>query len=295
MLSDSSTIPLNRLVSVVLRSDCVPVPLTVEFQASLNADLEAQLKEDSIIYMTDDYVEMKIIKAVINRTSIIRGDERQVIGSFIAVLAGCEKLIKPASKAIYLESTSIGAALRASGIKAAISEDVPLMKFFVPNGAIPTYLIARACAEEAAIMFINSDGKIAIRRLANVMQSDPKLKLDASAVSWVNNQHQITHSIPSYITVNIDGKTIEGEIKPGQLAKFQPSLDPRRLKNLSTALVVKGTIQRSLSPTLNAGDVVLINKEKYVILTAAHRFDSGALGDATASASKFWIAQVVSL
>ncbi|HGW3984092.1 hypothetical protein ACRS5A_18770 [Acinetobacter baumannii] len=294
VLSNSTVISMNRLVTAVIRSDCLPVPLTIEFQVILNDELIEQLKEGNLIYISENYQEMKIIKAVVNKTSIVQGDERVTIGSFIAILSGCEKLINPAPKAIFLENTSIGGALRAAGIKVHIYEDVPLLKFFIPFGETPTYLIGRALGEEAAAMFL-FEGKIAIRRLSNITQAEPKLKLDVSAVNWVNNPNEVLHSIPSYVTVNEDGKTLEGEIKPGQSARFHPSLDARRLKNLSTALVVKGTAQRSLSPTINAGDIIQVENEKYVVLTAAHRFDSGALGDATVAASKFWLAQVVTV
>ena len=52
---------------------------------------------------------------------------------------------------------------------------------------------------------------------------------------------------------------------------------------------------RTYNPDFMAGDVVKIKDKKYVILTTAHRFDTGVLGGPTVSASKFWLAEVVSL
>ena len=288
-------LPYNRLISAVLRSDSVPVPLTLEFQAKVTIEMIDSFQEGSIIQVGTHYVEMTIVKSVIQQTGIIKDDERVILGSFIAVLSGCEKIIKPLAKAIHLEQTSIGAAMKASGSKLVIAEDVPLLSYFCPFGQTPTYEIARKCWEEAAIIYSNAEGKIAIKRLSTLMQQDSKLTLDPTSVNWNRNSTQVLHEVPNYITVNPDGSTIEGEIQAGRIASYYPNMDVRRLKNLKTALVTRGIIQRALSLEINAGDVIQVGEDKYYILTAAHRLDTGAMGASTASVSKFWIAQVESL
>lgn len=296
VLKDGVVLPFNVLVSAVLRSDSVPIPLSLEFQVLLNTEIEPQLAEGEIVSIGENYIEMKIIKANIQRTGIVRDGKRVVIGAFIAILNGCEQLIKPLAKAIAIENTSIGTALKASGTKLAIAEDVPLMRYFCPFGQTPTYEIARKCAEEAAVINSDNNGKIVVRRLSTLMQSaEPKLKLDATSVSWKNNSTGLLHELPSYITINKDGKTVEGEIEAGKVASYYPNLDGRRLKNLSTALVCKGTIQRALSTEIMAGDLIEVDSTRYYVLTAAHRVDTGALGGAKVTATKLWIAQVEKL
>lgn len=295
VLKDGFILPFNVLVSAVLRSDSIPVPLTLEFQVLLDQTIEPMLKEDEIIHLGENHIEMKIIKANIQRTGIIRQNKRIVIGAFIAILNGCEQLIKPLAKGIFLENTSIGAALKASGTKLGIAEDVPLLQYFCPFGQTPTYEIARKCGEEAAVINSNTDGKIIVRRLSALMQNEAKLKLDSTSVNWKNNSTGLLHEVPSYITVNKDGSTIEGEVQAGKIASYYPNLDSRRLKNLSTALVCKGTIQRALSTDIMAGDVIEIDEKKYFVLTAAHRIDTGAMGASSVTASRFWIAQVEKL
>jgi hypothetical protein len=46
---------------------------------------------------------------------------------------------------------------------------------------------------------------------------------------------------------------------------------------------------------LIAGDVILCDGKKYVIVTVAHRFDTGILGAPSVSATKIWLAEVVSV
>lgn len=295
VLANSKTIGFDQLVTAILRTDCTPVPITLEFQVRMDDELLEQLKEKSIIHVTNDDIPLKIIYAIVDDTAIIKDDKQVKVGSFIAILDGCENIIKPSSKAIYLQNTSIGAVLKACGVRTPISEDVPLLKFFVPLGETPTFMIARALIEEAAVMFIDENGKIAIRRLSSIMQGNPKLKINASSIKWISSEARVRAEVPTYLTVNKDGSTVEGEIKPGTTAKYIPLLDQRRLKNISTALVTKGITQRAFSPDIASGDIFEADGSNYVVLTGAHRFDTGGTGKQSASASKFWLAQVESI
>lgn len=286
----------DPLVTAVLRSDCIPVPLTLGFQILLNSDQRSQFVENAVVYLGDNYISMKIIKAVVMPSSIVRDDERLTLGSFIAVLEGCEKLIKPVTSATYLENTSINSILKASGLKNGVTkDDVAVLKYFVPLGETPTFIIAAKLAEEAAVMYANQQGRITVTRLNNLMNEGPKLKVDQTEVNWIGNTSALLHSTPNFITLNADGSTIEGDIQSGKAAKFIPSSDARRFKNMSTMLVTKGMFMRAMSPNIGAGDIIEINQRKYFILTAAHRFDTGALGGSIVSASKFWFAEVQSL
>jgi len=295
MLANGQFIGTDRFISGILRSDLLPVPVTLEFQALLTAEMDEQLQEKSVIMIGDNYLEMIIVKRVMVTSGFLRDDQLLSIGSYIAVLNGCERLIEPARKATYLEDTTIGAALRASGNKLKVKEDVPLYHYFCAVGATPSYEIARKCGEEAAVIYCSDEGKIIVKRLSQIMNQDPVLELDESAVNWIENATQLNHAVPSYQTVNADGSTIEGELKVGAKTAFYPNLDSRRLKNLSTVLVTRGTVMWTYNPDLMAGDVVKIKDRKYVILTAAHRFETGVLGSQSISASKFWLAEVVSL
>lgn len=295
MLADGQFIGTDRFISGVLRSDLLPIPVTLEFQTLLTPGIDAQLQEKSVIRIGDNYLELIIVKRVVDTAGFLKDDKLLSIGAYIAVLNGCERLIEPARKATYLEGTTIGAALRASGNKLKVKEDVPLYHYFCAVGATPSYEIARKCGEEAAVIYCSDEGKIIVKRLSQILNQDPALELDDTAVKWIKNQTHLNHVIPSYQTVNADGSTIEGELKVGAKTAFYPNLDSRRLKNLSTVLVTRGTVMRTYNPDFMAGDVVKVKDKKYVILTAAHRFDTGVLGGATVSASKFWLAEVVSL
>lgn len=296
MLPTGRQIGTDRLIGGAIRYDCTPIVSSLEFQCILDEELDLALQHASVVVLGDGAFQYTIIKRVVHQSSTIKDDKQLIIGAYIAVLKGSEKLIDPASKAIYLSDSSFSAALRASGNKIKVVEDVPLLNYFCAVGATPTYEIARKFREEAVVMYCNAQSYIVVKRLSNIMQSEPKLKLSSSAINWVENRVELNHDMPNYLTINADGSTVEGTLKSGARTEFYPNLDARRLRNLSTALVTRGTVTRSYTPNIIAGDVIQVDDDKkYVVLTAAHRFDTGVLGAASVSVTKLWLAEVVKL
>lgn len=295
VLPSGQTIGTDRLISGFFRTDCTPIVASLEFQCTLDEDLDAALHEGSTVTLGDQYIEFTIIKRRVVSGQFIKDGKPINVGAYIALLAGMEKLIEPSVKAIFLKDSTIGAAFRASGNKLKVAEDVPLLRYFCPLGATPTYEIARKFQEEAATAFCNLKGQIIVKRLSNITDGEAKLTVDRSAVNWIENSTQLNHDMPNFVTLNPDGSTLEGTLKPGVKTGFYPGLDARRLKNLSTALVTRGTLMRAYTPDILAGDVVQVGDKKYSILTAVSRFDTGILGGSSVSATKFWLAEVVSL
>lgn len=294
-LSDGSVISTDRFVSGILRTDCVPVPASLEFQVILHEAQDSLLQEGCIVRIGNNYLELKIIKRVTFKSGIVKDGKLVELAALVAVLHGCENLIKPASRAVFLENSSIGGALRANGNKLKVLEDVPLVQYFCAVGATPTYEIARKCGEEACVIFCSPEGKIVVKRLSQILNQPVQTVFPEESIQWVDNPTQLSHSMPVYQTINPDGSTVEGNLSAGAQVSFYPNLDARRAKNLSTALVVRGTAVRSYSPELMAGQVVQVGEKKLVILTTANCFDTGVLGAATASATKMWLAEVVSV
>lgn len=294
VLPNGTEIGTDRLVSSVLRTDATPIVANLEFQCILDPDLDLALSENNRVLIGDNYLEMVIIKRVVSPSSHIRDGNQVVLGAYIAVIAGCEKLINPTSRAVYLENTTFGEIFRACGCNLKVEDDVPVDKFFCPIGVTPTYELARKMCEEATFPFLNDKGRVSFRRLLKLNSLPVNLVVGHDEISWIKNPTEENQLIPNYQTINEDGSTVEGTLSNGVKATFYPNLDARKAKNLSTALVVRGTITRGYAPSIVSGHIVDIKDSvKYVVLTSAHRFDTGVLGGATVSASKLWIAEVV--
>lgn len=295
MLENGTVLKSDSIVESFLRWDGVPIPGTVEFQVILSDDIKPFLEIGKKITIGDDHFEFNIQKVSIFESPIIRDGQQVILGAYIAILEGLQSLIEPRSHAVILEDTSMGQIYRACGSRVKIGADVPALKFYCFVGDTPTFSIAKIMGEESVLVYYSKQKRIEFLRLQALMQQSPKHFIPPAAVAWIQNDTVLKHEIKTYQTVNSDGATIEGELKKQAVAAIKPNRDARRLQNLSTVLVVVGTVTRELYPGFMAGDIVQVGERKLVILTAVHAFKSGVLGDATVSASKIYLAELKKL
>lgn len=284
-----TVIPMNKLGISTFRTDLTPIPANLEITVKLDDELEKQLVNKAVLLVGDDEIRMTIVKVMGMNTQIVLDDKRVKIVSVIAVLSGCEALIDPLNKAVILNGTNFAEAYRASGSKLKFNKDIPLLRFVSAYGSVPTVEIANCLLEESAMVYL--DGlKLSVKRLAAFFDQEPVMTLDNGSVAWINNPTIEKHKIPTFVSVGEDGAMVQGNKKEKTPTKYYPDADARRLKNLNTILVTRGSATRTMDMSVTAGDVFLIDDVKYLVLTAAHLFKSGALGGGTVSASRFWLA-----
>ncbi len=286
---NGQSIGMQNIIAATLRTDLIPVPVTLEATIKVENDIKDLIYNGAVLLVSDQHIPVTIVKLNEIRTQTIQDDTRLKYFSIIAVLQGCESLIDPQSKLISLEDSSFAAVYKACGCKVPVGNNISLMKFSSPYGVFATYEIAKRLQEEAAVI-VYRDKKLNIMRLQQLFKQEPVTMLDSGAVSWIDNPKIEQREVPSFVSVSEDGQIIEDSLKNNAPGYYYPGLDARRLKNLRTVLVTRGMITRALSMNLNAGDIVLINDTKYIILTAAHHFESGAVGGATAHATVLWLA-----
>lgn len=286
-------IGFDQLAKVNFRTDLIPVPVNLEMVVKADAELEKRLKENAVVQVGDDQIRLTIIKVLHANTQTVIEDKRFKAIAIIAVLAGCETLIDPLSKAVILSGASFASAYRACGCKLTFNKDIPISSFASAYGSIPTIEIATCLQEESAV--IQFDGKkLNAHRLSELLNKEPVMLLDNSAISWINNTKVEQRQNPNYISVGEDGKTVEGVKKSNAPAKYYADTDARRLKNLTKVLITRGTVTRTMDLSVFAGDVVQVDDTKYLVLTASHLFNTGALGGGNAAASRFWLASLSS-
>lgn len=288
-LEDGSTIGGEDLISAIYRTDFVPIPVTLEAVVKTD-DRLTQLLTIGRQISTAKGVPLVIVKSqVINEQSIKAGRRIGAI-HIIAVIAGCEALLGVTNKATSLENTSFNEVYRALGAKLRIKRDVKLSSFVCLKGQLPTALIAAALQKEAAVM-CHTDNGMAVIRLNELMSGDALL-FDKSAVQWTENPNAVRHSNTNYLSIDDDGSTILGTARAERSIRYYPRADNRELQNLRRILITKATLTRQLDERLQAGRLIEVEERKLVVLTAAHRYDTGALGGQTVMATKAWLAQV---
>lgn len=292
--SSNKLISASELMIATLRTDLVPVPISIEFAVKHTKVLEQQLADGAEILVNDIHHAFEIVYSHPVKSQTIKENSRIGGISCIAVLKGCKKLLANASKAVILDQTSFNSAYRACGASnIRLGEDLPLPEFICLKGRLPTERLALYLQQEAAVICYRNN-KISVLKLDAIIKQKPALKLDPSEVQWINSVQLEKHQKSSYVSIDADGSTVIGDdtTTQGQSIVQKAGLDARQLKNLEKVLIPRGVLHRSLSLELNAGDVVEIDKKNYVILTAAHQAETGAIGGNVGSMTKLWLASL---
>ena len=115
---------------------------------------------------------------------------------------------------------------------------------------------------------------------------------DKSAVQWIDHPNAIRHGNINYLSIDDNGSEILGTARAERSIEYYPRADNRELQNLRRILITKATITRQFDDKLDAGKLITVDEKTLVSLTAAHRFESGALGGPAVMATKAWLAQM---
>lgn len=288
----AKSIGFDKLISATFRTDLIPIPVLLEFSLVLDDELEAAIIDGAKILVGGDLHSLTIVKVSYLRQQVIKDGKLIKAAACLAVLTGCEALMQPTAKAIILDQCSMATAYRASGCKVAFASDIPVIEFIALYGSFATHEIAKNCLEEAAVICYQ-DKKLHALRLRELLAKKPKALIDPSEIQWVTNTSAEQSQIHELVSLNSDGSTIESADTQRPLnASYYPKSDARRLKNMQTVLLTRGVLTRQLSFDLNAGDLLKVGDKTLVILTAAHRFDSGAMGGQSMAVTKLWLAEI---
>lgn len=288
-LEDGSNVGGGNLISAIYRTDLVPVPVTLEIVVKADDRLHALLVIGKPL-LTPKGVPLVIVKSqVINEQSIKAGKRIAAI-HIIAVMAGCEALLGVTSKATSLDNTTFNEVYRALGAKTRIKRDIKLSSFICLKGQMPTKPIALALQKEGAVI-ANTEQGLSVIRLNELMTGEA-IMFDKSAVQWIENPNIIRHGNINYLSIDDNGSEILGSVRAERSIQYYPRADNRELQNLRRILITKATITRQLDERLDAGKLIEVDGKRLVVLTAAHRYESGALGGPSVMATKAWLAQI---
>lgn len=290
-LENNQQIAGSDLLSVILRYDLVPIPVSIELTAYASDLLKQQLMLGKKL-MLGNGTSLTIVKSQLFQQQFIKDGKRSGAIAVIAVLSGCENLVNVTKKAVAHEAVSFAEIYRSLGAKLRFTHDIKVNRFACLNGQLPTKRIAIALQKEASVVRYDIETHtVNVVRLQDLFTQDSTL-YDSSAVQWLENSQANTLLNTNYLSIDDNGTDILGQISHAKNVDYMPRADSRELHNLKRILITKGVILRPLDTRLVAGNLLLINEQKYVILTSAMRFDTGSLGGSAVMASKAWLAQL---
>lgn len=284
-------LPTDVVLSWVLRSDLAPVPRTVEFTVKLIDGVERMLTEGSTIWTGRENLAYEIVLTDKGQPlGQIQGRNQQQAMKVTALLRSCASVAKPRNTAVVQEGQTFGAAYRACGAYASIANDFTVPRFTCFRGFEPSVHLVQVLQEEGAALVLRA-GQISAMRLVDLMAQTPVDdigQVDSSAkIESAMHQYQ---QVPSFFSTNDKADIVSGAMSQARRMSFQPGLDVRQLRNVSSVLVRTKTVDSMMCQQIMAGDVLRVAGENLVVITAAHAMDNneGAVEDR----SRLWLGKL---
>lgn len=294
-LDNHQPVPTADLLSVIVRYDLVPIPVSLEMTVRATDELRQQLSVNQKLLLNDG-LSLTIVKSELVHNNAIKDGKRLGGLAIIAVLSGCEALLGVSAKAVIHQSVSFAEIYRSLGAMVKILDDIKVNQFVCLKGQMPTERIALALQKEAAVMSYDVNRRVmAVKRLQSLFEPSADIpKYDRSQVQWFVNPCADVRQNVHYLSVDGNGTDILGQVDERKCVDYIPRCDSRELNNLKRILMKRGVMLRSTDTKLMAGNLISIDDKSYVVLTSAFRFDTGALGGGSVMATKAWLADLVS-
>jgi hypothetical protein len=280
----------EQILSVAIRSDLVPVPLTAEIVFRSNDDLMQKMKSgerfrvgESADYFVSVFTEKVHVNGVQDGVKL---NEFKVI----AFLDAVKEIAFTASRATCLEKTSILSIYQACGCKFAGDSDVPVAKFANFAGQVPSFMMMR-CLQESAAVITYKNGKLTALSLRNLNDKIADYIIPSLDNTRTESGFLERHEIPIFATPDPSGELVFGnQTSKTRSAKIVPKMDKLTLSNLSYVLVNRRTAKISLNQSIIAGDCVQLDDAKYIVITALHFSElSGKNVDAY---TRLWLGEI---
>lgn len=295
-LSNGDKVRGDAILRAVIRTDLVPVPVTLECTVRHSKEIEPFLKDGQIVKAGPGSPELRIVwsSPEVGGAGVQQGARDMGAISFVALLDSCADVSFLRSKAVIKEGATMGAIYRACGARIQIESDFAVERFSCFAGGVPSYHIATVLQEQAgALVWSPKTKTMKFKRLPDLFTGTPVEAVDAQGVERVRSGFMERHEIPWFYSTDPAGAVIHGNRAKPRKAMFTPLKPIGVLNNMSRALVHWGTLTGRLMQGVNAGDLVQVGKEgNFVVVTAAHVLDRGDAGTDTDAYSRLWLSRL---
>lgn len=274
----------------IIRTDLVPIPMTIEIDIRNNdEDLINYLIEGNSI-SNEDGDQFTILKSELVRSANIQGDNLAQYVSIIAVLSEVVEAAYVRNNAITLNQTTLASIYRSIGCRIGkVSGDFNVPVFCCLSGDTPSFQIAAILQESGGVVFWKN-GVLNFKPLAELFLQEKVADLPILAAEDISSGFLERQEIPSFYSIDAQGKFIYGNVEKTRSARFVVNKDLITLRNMSTCLVLKQVSRISYNENIVAGDLVPVNAdESLVVITSATVFSMGIDGDTPQQYTKLWL------
>jgi hypothetical protein len=265
---------INR---IVVRSDCVPVPVTVEAEIRADESLVKLLKEGKTIIVGNDL--FRIIKTLEVESRVSQGAHNVGGVKLFALLDNCHSVAFVRDKSIIKSTTTLSAVYKAAGATMkGLEGDIPIPRFSCFIGSVPSFHIARVMQEEGGVIRWKN-GKMHFIRLPDLFKQKPVMTIPDNASDDVKSGFLERHEVPSCYSVDDKGEVVGGNVKKPRTTAYIPFKNAQQLQNMTRCLIHKKRSKVTLNMKLSAGDLIAVSgANPLAVITAAHVFESGTNG-----------------
>jgi hypothetical protein len=287
-INDSAVIAQAFILSAILRTDLVPLPVSLELELKYDDGLAKELIEGTTLYVSSKAIPLQIVKSEIKKS--LDNPNRGVI-VIVALLANCVAIGFRRQKAVILKNNSLGAIFKACGAKISIKNDftVPLFASFV--GQLPSEMIAKVLQEESAVIRLDNK-QLDCMRLADLVKQPPKLNLPQGVGEQIESGFLQRHLVPSFYTTDDNRAIVKGNTQKVRDLQYVSRHSQKSTYAMTAALIVKHIITLSYDEDYQAGDVVTIDSKPMAIVTAAHVWQTENEGEQASQYTRLWLGEL---
>jgi hypothetical protein len=264
----------DAIQSAFLRSDLVPVPMSLEADLLSDDETNQMLQQGKVITTGSGDVFEIIKREKVSLASV--QDERLRSGVRItAMLQKCLPVAFVRKRAIIKEDSTLSGIYRAAGAAiSGIDADFPVPRFCCLVGQTPSFAIQQVLHEEGGTVRWRQ-GKLQFRRLVDLFRQDPVFTLpDFNSIDTQSGFLE-RHSVPSCFSTASNGTITLGDTSKARVMRYSPFKSTLRLNNMSKALVRRQPFKLAYNQMLNAGDLVSIaGQADMVVITAVHTVEN---------------------
>lgn len=276
----------------VLRTDLVPIPLTLEADIRLSADSADYLAAGKSIY-TYAGDELEILKVDRHRQALALDNSPAGYVRLVAVLKAVAPVAYLRPQAVIKRGAPLSEVYRACGATLRrVEGDVAVPRFICLAGEVPTFHIARALQEAGGVVAWK-DRRLVFSALPALWEQRPVESAVEGATEEVRSGFLERHTIPAFYSLTPEGGMVFGDTRKPRAARFHPGADELSLRAMSRCLVLTRVARLRYTLRVAAGDLVQMDTgEKLVAITVATVFQPGADGDEPLQFTKAWLGRL---
>ncbi|MGL5948128.1 MAG: hypothetical protein ACRCYV_03580 [Aeromonas sp.] len=290
--ADNQPIRGDYIRRAVLRSDLVPVPLTLEAEIRVDRDSLAHFAVGKSLH-TYQGDELEIVKSEFIPSAKAQGATEVAFVRVTALLKCVQAVAFVPSQALVRYQASLGEVYRAAGARLrGIEGDFAVPRFVCLAGEVPSFHIARALQEAGGVVCWRS-GKLAFVALAALFAQAPIGTLPAHSGEAVENGFLERHQVPTFYSTNADGALVLGNNNKSRSLRFVPGQNETALRQMTRYVVLERCQHYAYAPLLRAGDLFAVEGGgRLVVITIASVWEAGTSGEAPRQYSKLWLGRL---